>query len=360
VLQNTGAGWAGHSFTMKELLVFVNKQAAAIHRSDPKALVTVGSWSEYVLSDALAPYQSKGFRNYYKDSCLIGAGGEKEGVLDFYQVHSYPSQLGAGQGFGPFISHAKAYKLDKPLIIGEFAHKSCQDKGCSVPKMYGWAYENGFSGAWDWAMNDWTSDSVDGEADMLPGLESLKAKPYVQVAIGGTAPPDTCSCSDEAPTTDYTCAQQASWGKCGETFMKGFCCRSCHACKGCTNPPPVPPPPPPTPGCSDDPPAPGTYSCAKQKEWGKCDTKANPWMAGFCCKSCFGCDPKCGKATPPPAPSPPPPPPPTPGCTDVPPAPGTYSCVQQKEWGKCETKVNPWMAGFCCKSCFSCDPKCGK
>ena len=37
VLRNTGAGWAGHSFTMQQLLAAVNKQAAAIHRADPKA-----------------------------------------------------------------------------------------------------------------------------------------------------------------------------------------------------------------------------------------------------------------------------------------------------------------------------------
>merc|ERR1711907_696469 len=50
-LRNTGAGWAGHSYTMKQLLGFINKQAGAIHRADPKALVTVGSWAQWVLSD---------------------------------------------------------------------------------------------------------------------------------------------------------------------------------------------------------------------------------------------------------------------------------------------------------------------
>jgi len=27
--------------------------------------------------------------NYYKDSCLVAAGGQATGVLDFYQVHAY-------------------------------------------------------------------------------------------------------------------------------------------------------------------------------------------------------------------------------------------------------------------------------
>ena len=49
--------------------------------------------------------------------------------------------------------------------------------------------------------------------------------------------------------------------------------------------------------CTDVPPAGNSYSCAQQKAWGKCDVGANPWMAGFCCKTCFGCQPGCGKKT---------------------------------------------------------------
>ena len=359
-LANTGAGWAGHSFTMQQLLVFINKQSAAIHRADPKALVTVGSWAQWVLSDALQPYQSKGFRNYYKDSCLAGAGGEADGILDFYQVHQYPSEVGTGSDHAPFAAAASDYQLDKPLIIGEFAHKSCTSKGCTVTQLFEYAYDKGYQGAWGWALNAWTSSSVDGQSDIVPGLQSIQNKPFVSVTVGGTPPADTCSCSDIGPDQTYTCVQQASWGKCAEPFLKGFCCRSCHACKGCAAP--APPTPPAPANCTDVPPAPGTYSCEKQKEFGKCDVTVNPWMAGYCCKSCFNCDPKCGAAGPTPTPpAPPKPTPPTPaGCTDVPPAPGTYSCEQQKTWGKCDIKVNPWMAGYCCKSCFNCDPKCGK
>lgn len=55
---------------------------------------------------------------------------------------------------------------------------------------------------------------------------------------------------------------------------------------------------PPTPPSCTDTPHPGrrrAVTCAEQKSWGKCDVKANPWMAGNCCHSCFNCDPKCGK-----------------------------------------------------------------
>lgn len=237
VLQNTGAGWAGHHFTMKELLYFISKQAAAIHHAAAHALVTVGSWSQYPLSDALRPYQDKGFRNYYKDECLMAAGGEDAaGVLDYYQVHSYPDQApGTPEGgFPPFAANATIYQLDKPLIIGEFAHSKCKGNGCTVASLYNWAYTREYQGCWGWSMNSWKgTDGGDGEADILPGLHSLKDKSDVQVDIRGKPPPDTCHCSDVAPPGGYTCVQQAGWGKCGESWMKGLCCRSCHACQGC-------------------------------------------------------------------------------------------------------------------------------
>ena len=59
-------------------------------------------------------------------------------------------------------------------------------------------------------------------------------------------------------------------------------------------------------------------------------------------------------------PTPPPPPAPTPGCADVSPPPGTYTCAQQKGWGKCDVTANPWIAGYCCKTCFDCAAGCGK
>merc|ERR1719321_308077 len=33
------------------------------------------------------------------------------------------------------------------------------------------------------------------------------------------------------PNTKFTCAQQAAWGKCSKSWMKGKCCRSCGCSK---------------------------------------------------------------------------------------------------------------------------------
>ena len=37
----------------------------------------------------------------------------------------------------------------------------------------------------------------------------------------------------------------------------------------------------------------GEWTCAQQREWGKCDVAANPWMRGYCCETCAGCAEEC-------------------------------------------------------------------
>jgi mannan endo-1,4-beta-mannosidase len=84
------------------------------------------------------------------------------------------------------------------------------------------------------------------------------------------------ACTDVAPDDTYTCAEQVSWGQCGESWMAGFCDRSCGRCPGIGNV---------VAACTDV--APGTqYTCAQQAAWGKC---GEPWMAGFCHQSCDRC-----------------------------------------------------------------------
>ena len=51
-----------------------------------------------------------------------------------------------------------------------------------------------------------------------------------QVDASGSPVGSPAACSDEAPDASYTCAQQAGWGKCGESWMSGFCDASCGRC----------------------------------------------------------------------------------------------------------------------------------
>lgn len=75
------------------------------------------------------------------------------------------------------------------------------------------------------------------------------------------------------PPGQYTCEQQAGWGKCNEPWMQGYCLLACGSCPG---------------ACVDIPPPPGDYTCAQQVGWGKCD---EPWMQGYCLASCGDCMP---------------------------------------------------------------------
>jgi hypothetical protein len=47
-----------------------------------------------------------------------------------------------------------------------------------------------------------------------------------------TSPVSTAAatCADVAPSKDFTCTQQKAFGKCNESFMKGYCNRSCGRC----------------------------------------------------------------------------------------------------------------------------------
>ncbi|KAJ3053693.1 hypothetical protein HK097_003619 [Rhizophlyctis rosea] len=64
-------------------------------------------------------------------------------------------------------------------------------------------------------------------------LSGTPQPPYVVPDTYPTYPANEEWCQDVAPSKDYTCAQQASWGKCNLTenpWMNGFCTKTCGAC----------------------------------------------------------------------------------------------------------------------------------
>jgi mannan endo-1,4-beta-mannosidase len=88
--------------------------------------------------------------NFYKDSCLTGAGGKADGVINFYQIHTYSYQGSWGTN-APFNHNAADYNLDKPLIIGEFASVCAENEG--IERLFEHAYSNGFGGVLSWQYN---------------------------------------------------------------------------------------------------------------------------------------------------------------------------------------------------------------
>lgn len=162
----SGAGWAGHEFTMSEIQRFINWQADAIHKVDPKSLVTVGAWSIRSMTDQM------GWTNYYHDKCLYEAGGRRLGYLDFFEVHSY-APLGYFRDFSPFKNKKKNYGLKKPVVVGEFSQAS--GAGMNITSLFGYIYNNGYSGAWSWQANSMGKNS-DSFAIQMTGLQSLKGR----------------------------------------------------------------------------------------------------------------------------------------------------------------------------------------
>jgi hypothetical protein len=64
-------------------------------------------------------------------------------------------------------------------------------------------------------------------------LSATPKPPYVVPDTYPTYPTNEQWCQDIPPSADYTCSQQASWGKCDLTanpWMNGYCTRTCGAC----------------------------------------------------------------------------------------------------------------------------------
>ncbi|GAB4814157.1 hypothetical protein N2152v2_001203 [Parachlorella kessleri] len=155
-------------------------------------------------------------------------------------------------------------------------------------------------------------------------------------------------CSDTPPpNSGASCQQQKNWGKCGDSFMQGYCLASCGKCT-IASPSPAPSSSS-SGGCTDVPPPNSGVNCQQQKAWGKC---SDGFVQGYCLASCGKC---AASASPSPSPSPPPSPASSSssnsGCSDVPPPNSGASCQQQKAWGKCS---DSFMQGFCLASCGKC------
>lgn len=202
-------GWSEiQHVPMSVIQRFVNLCSGAIHRTDPSAKVTNGTWHIKALTDVTPPPLAKfnaefasmsqqdkkaletrfnkkyGFKltaeeiikhferissiqnyNYYSDDRLIAAGGDKKGTLDFYTVHYYDW---AGKTYSPFHRPASLWALDKPLVVGEFYIQNTFD----IPKDYLYVslYNNDYAGALAWS---WTDNQVTNVNDILKSLKFM-------------------------------------------------------------------------------------------------------------------------------------------------------------------------------------------
>ncbi|KAK0058643.1 mannan endo-1 4-beta-mannosidase, partial [Biomphalaria pfeifferi] len=69
-LRNSGVGWVVKKYDYKQILRFLNWQAAAIKDVDTKNIVSVGVWNPKSNTDQF------GMFDFYSDSCLVKGGGK--------------------------------------------------------------------------------------------------------------------------------------------------------------------------------------------------------------------------------------------------------------------------------------------
>ncbi|RNC84589.1 MAG: T9SS C-terminal target domain-containing protein [Balneola sp.] len=151
---------------MSAIQRFVNQTAGAIHRTDPDALVSNGSWSFH----SLATTNSSVSKNYYSDEELIAAGGDSLGILDFYMVHYYDW---AGTALSPFHHDKSSWGLDKPVVVGEFGVPEDDLFGVPQEDMYETLFQRGYAGALVWQWVDWYQNRGNYGPSWLRALDQM-------------------------------------------------------------------------------------------------------------------------------------------------------------------------------------------
>jgi hypothetical protein len=155
---------------------------------------------------------------------------------------------------------------DKPVVMGEFPIGSLS--GVSYQQLLDGLYANGYAGALGWQYSEASGAQLD-QVNAFRNKHTCETHFSGGVTTGGGT--SGGACSDTPPDSRYTCQQQADWGKCGEPFLQGFCNKTCGRCSAST--------------CGDTPPD-SRYTCQQQASWGKC---GEAFMQGFCSKSCGRC-----------------------------------------------------------------------
>ena len=206
-------GWSDiQHVPMSAIQRFVNLCSGAIHRTDTAALVTNGSWSFKALTDvpvasllktggavprlSLAEQQEAATRlkekyrlslttdeiihhlegvaaitnyNYYADSRLIAAGGDLNGILDFFSVHFYVGiDPNNPTSVSPFHHPAASWGLNKPIVVAEFAMQNTV--GVLKQSLYDTLFQTGYAGALAWS---WTDPNFSTSDDMLAAMQFM-------------------------------------------------------------------------------------------------------------------------------------------------------------------------------------------
>lgn len=128
-----------------QLQRYVGMSAAAIHRSNSKVLVTLGS-------AALKWNSPKYDGNFWSDAALQVQVADSEARLDVYQYHWYAWQ----EPYYPLLTSAAGHQLiDRPLVIGELPARGSKllPAGTTMGQAFEFFLANGHSGHYPWTSN---------------------------------------------------------------------------------------------------------------------------------------------------------------------------------------------------------------
>ncbi|GLC37390.1 hypothetical protein PLESTM_000578500 [Pleodorina starrii] len=157
--------------TVPELQRFISRLAAAVHKADPQAKVTVGAHSMPYCTDAqwlkgrIDDFETSP-RDLYSDAALrrafqlrdgsVGPGWDPSGLgtLDFYAPHGYPDwgRDDITRLTSPFYLSVCAFQLDKPALIGEFWTQVSDKEPLTADNWLKLHDTGGYMGGLGWAM----------------------------------------------------------------------------------------------------------------------------------------------------------------------------------------------------------------
>lgn len=83
----------------------------------------------------------------------VAAGGDPQGVLDFYSVHGYPiwGEPKRDVDISMFLNPKSRWCLDKSVVVGEHWSEVLSTGEYVVPSNYVHLKQTGYAGAWGWA-----------------------------------------------------------------------------------------------------------------------------------------------------------------------------------------------------------------
>lgn len=129
-------------------------------------------------------------------------------------MHSRRALASAQSPARPHHHTPAAYGLaDRPVVVGELPVGGMA--GSSLRQLSETWYAKGYAGAMGWAYDQMSASEL-GDLSAFAGEHPCETSYSKNSSDHGG---QGGSCSNTPPGGGHTCAQQASWGKCGESWM---------------------------------------------------------------------------------------------------------------------------------------------